>query len=270
MPLPSYIAANLVSQLQDIIATLETIYAANPLDPDKAAAVTIQVATAPSVSATTPAPTSPISGLYSGFVALFGAIPMLVSDLTGVDPSIGVGLLALARGLGRAMDPSIAAGAFALAADNAADPPAALPAWTANRVIDRANVAIVARLARSVFLAPYVEALVTQEYATRAEAITAKADCVSRFSREIDLCALGDDIGFAQSLLAMRDAAVEYLAQVIINSRPVIMVTTPEEIPALVAAWRIYADPSRAEELIARNDVKTAEFMPTTFEALAA
>jgi prophage DNA circulation protein len=270
MRYPSYIGANLISEAQNAVAALETIYNAHTVDPDKAAAVTVQVAIAPAVSSTTPAVTSEVTGLYAGFVGLYNAIPLLVSDVTGVDPSIGSGLLSLARGLGSAMDPADAVAAFALAADTAANPPTPLPAWTANRVIDNANAAVLSRLTRAVFLAPYVEGLVAQTYRTRADAITAKADCVGRFDRELELCGLSDDIDFAASLVAMRDAAVDFLAQVIINSRPVLMVSTPVYIPALLAAWRIYADPLRADELIARNDVKTAEFMPTTFEAQAA
>lgn len=270
MAYPSYVASNLVSEAQNAVATLEAIYNANTVDPIQASAFTLQVATAGAVSSTTPAVTSQVTGLYAGFAALFDAIPMLISDVTGVDPSLTAGLLALARGLGAAMAPSDAAAAFASAADNAADPEAPLSAWTANRVIDNANAALISRLARACFLAPYVEALVTQSYGTRADAVTAKADCVGRFERELDLCNLGTDIDFATALMGMRDAAVNYLAQAIANSKPVLTVTTPVYIPALLAAWRIYADPLQASDLIARNDVKTAEFMPTTFEALAA
>ena len=270
MPLPSYIAAHLVAEAQGVVATLESIFNVNSIDPAVAAAFTMPVATAGAISATSQAPTSIITGLYAGFIALYNAIPLLVSDMTGIDPSLPAGLLALARGLGAALDPSDAAAAFASAVDDAADPAPPLPAWVAHRVIDNSNAALLARMARSVYLAPYVEGLVRQNYATRSAAITAKADCASRFERELDLCALGDDIAFAGALLAMRDAAIDYLAQAIANAKPVLHVTTPIEIPALLAAWRIYADPLRADELIERNDVKTAEFMPTTFEALAA
>lgn len=267
MPYPSYIAANLVAELQDVVVTLETIYNSHNIDPTAAAAFSLQVATAPAISATTPASTSPISGLYAGFVALYNTIPLLISDVTGVDVSLSAGLIALARGLGAAMSPGDAAAAFAAAADAAADPAPALPAWTATRAVDAGNSAIVARLARSVYLAPYVEALVGQDYQTRADAITAKADCVGRFERELSLCGLSD-LDFAAALTDMRDAAVNYLA-LVIDARPVLMVTTPVSIPALLAAWRIYQDPARADDLVARNDVKVAEFMPVTFEALA-
>ena len=41
------------------------------------------------------------------------------------------------------------------------------------------------------------------------------------------------------------------------------------EAPLPAQWWRLYQDPTRAAELIARNDVPTVEFMPETFEALA-
>lgn len=271
MPLPSYIAANLVAEAQGAVATLEAIYNAHTIDPASAGAFTVAVATTPALSATTPAATTISVGLYAGFVALYNAIPMLVSDVTGVDPSLPAGLLALARGLGQAMDPGDAAAAFALAADSAADPDAPLSSWTANRVIDNANAALLARLARVVYLQPYVEALTAQTYLTRADAVTARADCVSRFGRELALCNLGDDIALAEALMAMRDAAVSYLSLAEINAKPVLSVTTPLPIPALAAEWRLYQTAGvHAVDLIARNAVKVAEFMPTEFEALAA
>jgi hypothetical protein len=270
MSLPSYIAADLVAEAQNVIVTLEGVFKAHPVDSVKSLAFTMPVATAPAVSSTTPAVTSPIMGLYAGFVALCNAIPMLISDLTGVDPSLPLGLLALARGLGSAMAPADAVAAFAMATDAVADPMAPLTSWTANRIIDNANAALIARITRTVYLAPYIEGLVTQTYGTREDAITARADCVGRFERELDLCAFGDDLDFAIGLTAMRDAVVNYLSLIIVNAKPVLSVTTPVNIPALVAAWRIYADPTMAADLIARNDVKTIEFMPTTFEALAA
>lgn len=272
MPLPAYIAADFVAEAQAIVETLEGVYSAHAIDAAKAAAFVLPVAVAPAVAATTPAVTAPVSGLYAAMKALWAAIPLLVSDVTGVDPSLAQGCLALARGLGQAMDPGDAAAAFALAADSAADPEAPLPGWTANRVIDNSNAAILARLSRAVYLSPYVEALVTRVYATRADAITAKADCVARFERELDLCGLGlgPDIAFADALTAMRDAAVDYLGQTIANAKPVLTVTVPLPVPVLVAAWRIYADPGRAGELIDRNGVRVAEFLQTTFEAMAA
>ena len=39
--------------------------------------------------------------------------------------------------------------------------------------------------------------------------------------------------------------------------------------PSTALAWRLYGDPARAEDLVARNRVATPLFMATNFEALA-
>ena len=70
MRYPSYIAANLIGQAQSAVAALEAIYNGHTIDPAKAAAFQMQVASAPAVSASTPAPTATLTGLYAGFVAL--------------------------------------------------------------------------------------------------------------------------------------------------------------------------------------------------------
>jgi prophage DNA circulation protein len=270
MSRPGWVLEGVVSGLQGVVAQLEAIYAANQIDSATAAAFTLAVATGPSISPTTPAPTSTVTGLYAAFVALYDILPALVSDVTGIDPSVGPGLIALAEGLAAAMTPSSASSAFALAADLAADAAAAAIGATDNRQAFAANAELIQRFTRFVFLSGYIEGLVTQSYATRAAAITARADCVQRFQRELELCGLSSDIGVANALTQMRDTAVAYLSQAIVNAQPVLTVTTPVQLPALFLAYRLYQDPTRASELIARNGVSCAELMPLTFEALAA
>lgn len=270
MSRPNWIAANVIADLQGIVATLETIYSTATLDPVQAAGFKLAVATAPAISATTPAATSDIVGLWAAMSALFNGIPFLVSDVTGVDPSVGPGLMSLAAGLAAAMDAHAAADAFAAAVDATLDPAPAPGGATPNRVADSDNGARLARFARHVYLSAYTRALVSSTFDTRAAAITARADSVGRFERELARCGGASDIAVAGALIALRDAAVAWLNAAIIDARPVIDVTTPTSWPALVAAWRLYQDPTRASELIARNVTPTVEFMPTTFEAKAA
>lgn len=268
MSRPSWIVANVVAGLQDIVAELETIAASNKLDATKAAAFSCLVASGPAPSLSVPAPTSSIAGIGNALVSLYNAIPIAVSDLTGVDPSIPVAAIAIARAIGGAMDASFAVAAFAAAADAQADAPPA-PTSTANRQVDANNAAIVARLARLTYLAPYAEALVSVVYGSRQDAITARADCVERFEREQELCVGAIDLAACDAMTKMRDACVAYLSQAIIATEPVITVQTNQSMPSLWCAWRLYQDPLRADDLIARNDVPTPHFMPTNFEALA-
>ena len=59
-----------------------------------------------------------------------------------------------------------------------------------------------------------------------------------------------------------------YLSSVITTLAPVIEVTTALRLPAIVMAYRLYQDPARAEELVARNSVRVPSRLPLTFEAL--
>jgi prophage DNA circulation protein len=63
--------------------------------------------------------------------------------------------------------------------------------------------------------------------------------------------------------------AVTYLTQVITNLKPVVLYEVNLSLPSTVLAYRLYGDPSRATELVARNRVGTPMLMPTLFEALA-
>lgn len=268
MSVPSWVLANVATGLQDLVATLETIASANALDPTLYAAFSMPVATGPAPSATVPAPTAPVAGLGDCFVALYNAIPSLVTDTAGVDPSVAVGLFALARGLGPMMAPASAVAAFAAAADAVADAPPS-PTRSANRIVDAANAAIVVRFSRAVLLGAYAEAIVRMTYVARPDAITARADCVERFERELALCAGWLDARLAHGLTAARDACVAYLSEAIINLKPVMTVSANIFLPSLWWAWRLYQDPTRAADLIARNDVAHASYMPVRFEALA-
>lgn len=267
MSRPNWLIETLASGLQDLVATLEAIATGNNLDPAKAAAVSAAIATGPAPSLSVPAPVKSVGGLSAGLVALYNVLPILVSGTTGIDPSVVPALFALARGIGAAMDPADAAAAFAFAVDNLPD---AAPATTAsdNRVTDAANRQIVARVSRMVLLAPYAEAVSAVAYATRPDGVTARADCVERYGREIEL-ATGPGAGLVSVRLAdVRDRVVDYLSRTITTLADVVPVTGNRSMPSLWWAWRLYADPTRAPELVARNDVAHPSFMPLAFTAL--
>jgi prophage DNA circulation protein len=268
MSYPSWVLANVVAGLQNLVATLEAIASSYALDPAAVALFKVAVATGPAPSATVAAPTADVPGLSNAFVALYNALPVLVTDTTGVDPSVAPGLAALALGLGAAMAPADAVAAFAAAADAIADAPPA-PTTSANRLADAANAQIVARLSRAVLLGAYAQAIVATSYPARPDAITTRADCVERFERELGLCRGALDAQLARGLTAARDACVAYLSEAIINLAPIMTVSANIYLPSLWWAWRLYQDPTRAADLIARNDVAHASYMPTRFEALA-
>jgi prophage DNA circulation protein len=53
------------------------------------------------------------------------------------------------------------------------------------------------------------------------------------------------------------------------NLAPVITVESNRIRPSLDLAWILYADPTRADELVARNKVRHPSFMPREITALA-
>lgn len=78
---------------------------------------------------------------------------------------------------------------------------------------------------------------------------------------------LGQPAVFALSTAASQTCA--YLVDLIGNLRPVVLVEAGRSYPSTRLAWALYADPARAEDLMARNRCGTPLFMPASFEALA-
>ena len=268
MSRPNWMVANVAAGLQDLVATLDSIATDSTLDAGKAAAVSVQAATGAAPSRSAPAPLATITGLSAGLVALYNTLPVLVSGTTGIDPSVVPAIFALARGIGGAMDPADAVAAFASAVDGLPDASAA-PTTAQNRIDDTANMQIVARVSRMVLITPYAEALTAVVYGSRQEGVTARADCVERFEREIFLSTGPGGGDMSVRLAALRNSAVEFLSRVVTTTAPIISVPAQRSLPSLVWAWKLYQDPTRAPELVARNSVPHPSYMPLRFEALA-
>lgn len=106
-------------------------------------------------------------------------------------------------------------------------------------------------------------------FADRPAGITARGEVAERFEAE-----LYDTTGAALAPLYvaienLRGAVIEWLTGTINNLAPVITVESAVIRPSLDLAWVLYADPTRAVELVARNQVRHPSFMPRKIEALA-
>lgn len=66
----------------------------------------------------------------------------------------------------------------------------------------------------------------------------------------------------------MSGRAVDLLSRQIADIAPIVTVTVPRALPSLWHAWRLYGDPTRADDLVRRNRVAHPSFMPERFEAL--
>jgi len=111
----------------------------------------------------------------------------------------------------------------------------------------------------------YAQAVIEIEYdtVTLAEsALSVLHDVMYQAAIEAQSAASTDAITVLHGLVA------DHLYQTALHAPDTIKVTRAREIPAALAAWQIYADPSRSTELVVRNGVSDPLAMPTEFDAL--
>lgn len=126
-------------------------------------------------------------------------------------------------------------------------------------------------LARVAALATVAEAAVRRVYVDRPSAVAARAALAEAVAAEVDRLSSLTPQPFAtiSRLVVLRDAAVAALTRRATTLAPVVTIAAPTALPALVWAWRLYRDPTRAPEIAARNRLSHPGFVPTRFEALA-
>jgi hypothetical protein len=134
-----------------------------------------------------------------------------------------------------------------------------------------AAAAIVPAIVRVSALASVIEVIAAIDYPDRPTAVAARNRLVEAVAAEIErLDSLDPAPGeIIAALSDLRDAAVAALKKRATSLAPVISVTSTAVMPALVWAWRLYGDPTRADEIVARNRLDHPAFVPLQFEALA-
>ncbi|MFG1332019.1 DNA circularization N-terminal domain-containing protein [Xanthobacter autotrophicus] len=125
-----------------------------------------------------------------------------------------------------------------------------------------------ARAMRLAVLAAYAEVLMASSFVDRPSGITARAQVAERFGAEMARCVGGPDAELFVALAGLRGQVCDYLTRLITDLAPVATVEAPRTMPSLWWAWRLYGDPARAEEIVARNRLPHPSFVPVTFEAL--
>ena len=78
---------------------------------------------------------------------------------------------------------------------------------------------------------------------------------------------LGDAAG--EALSGVIGTAVQSLTRIAADRAPLVRVETGVSLPSVVLAYRLYGDPERSAELVARNRVATPAAMPVVIEAVA-
>jgi prophage DNA circulation protein len=129
------------------------------------------------------------------------------------------------------------------------------------------NMQVSSTILRVAALISYCEAIANAALGDRRAAITLRAKVSNYFEAQLENLQ-SEQYDLYHSMIKLRDATVEYLSRAIIDLAPVVRVSAGNTMPSLFWAWRLYADPNRASELVARNVVPHPSFMPTKFEAL--
>jgi len=134
---------------------------------------------------------------------------------------------------------------------------------------EASNAAAAAQLVRLAALAALTDAVLRRTYPSRPEGVAARAMLSDYYAREIEQAAGADFADLYVALVEARGAAIDYLSRLIADLAPVITVEAPASMPSLYWGYRLYGDPNRGAELVARNAVRHPSFMPATFSALA-
>ena len=127
----------------------------------------------------------------------------------------------------------------------------------------------VARFARLVALAAYADSIASRPYSSRGEGVVARLEVTARMNAELELTVGAEDAELFVAIQALFGAVIDFLSALITDLAPLVRVELGRSMPSLWVAWRLYADPLRATELVERNGVPAPSFMPRVFEALA-
>lgn len=200
--------------------------------------------------------------------SIFDQTPDLLADQSTM-ASVPERVVAVARALGDAMPASTAVRAFEAVISDPSFSAAIAPSYpTKNLRAAAINDAAAKRTLRLAALAAYCEAIARITLSDRPSGITLRANVAEYFEVEVeDLPAA--EIELFHAVGTMRDAIIQYLSLTILDLAPVLTVEANLSMPSLFWAWRLYQDPARSSEIVARNLVQHPSFMPPSFEALA-
>ncbi len=195
----------------------------------------------------------------------FVALPIA---LTAEDPvalqAVASAVMTAATELVENMDPVVALPAMVAIVQST--PTETLPSeinesvW---RIAVATNQHLAHTLLRIAALTAYCEAVVRVTLGDRPTAITLRANVSTYFD-----ALPSEDFAIYNALIKLRDATIDYLSRAILDLAPVVKVHASLGMPSLFWAWRLYADPARSNELVARNRIEHPSFMPPVFEAL--
>ncbi|WP_316168614.1 MULTISPECIES: DNA circularization N-terminal domain-containing protein [unclassified Bradyrhizobium] len=131
------------------------------------------------------------------------------------------------------------------------------------------NAAAASRAVRLAAVIAYAEAILRTSFAARPDGVTARGEVAERFETEFYQTDGAENAALFVAIEALRDRVIDWLTRTIANLAPVITVESNRQRPSLDLAWILYADPTRADELVVRNAVRNPFLMPREITALS-
>lgn len=237
---PGFVVDQTTDAVQDSYAALEGIRTSGPVAAAESAVIRNQIQ------------------------AAFDAAPVDITDDQG---AIAANVVAFARAIGDAMPPDVAVHTFD-ALSQSAPVDVDTSTTTASGQALAANLIASYRNLRVAALAAYSEAIVRAKLPDRPSALTVRGNVAEYFEAEMDRIPAAE-ADLYNALAGLRNATVDFLSREVLNLAPVVTVSSNLTMPSLFWAWRMYGDPTRSSELVARNRVVHPSFMPMEFDALA-
>lgn len=190
--------------------------------------------------------------------ALAGSLGSLIRAPGGYAQSV-IGMIGALKGLARSPAGALTSyrGLFGYG-----DSQPVVRTTTPARVRQAANQSALTGLTRRAALVEAGRVASRVEIATYDEAVALRDDLAERLDDEAAGTLVSEPV--YQALTALRVALVRDLTARAITAPRVSRVTLPSTLPALVAAYRIHGDATRADELVARNGrlVRHPGFVP--------
>lgn len=258
---PGFVVAGAVRTVQTMAAALEAARVGLPLDPEAEPGIKLAIQALHDDAET---------------LARVGAVGDRIERTAYVAEAESATSAAIVERVGaivtdlreQALDQAQAATALASLMQFSGDLPT-VTILTASSRRQADNDAALAMLLEVAAAAEYAAAIAGVEHADRRSARQARADVAELIEDVLSRLAGPRAHEARLALVEVRDQAIAYLSQAIIDLAPVLAIEAHRALPALWWANRLYGDAGRAGELVARNRVVHAGFMPRAFEALA-
>lgn len=129
---------------------------------------------------------------------------------------------------------------------------------TPARIVQGDNRLSVQALVRRCALVEAAKASARIDYSSRDEALVVRDNLVARL--EAEAATSSDDVYLA--LVDLRTAVVDDIGARSVNLPRLATYTPQATLPAVVLAWRLYGDPLRDGEIVARNQIRHPGFVP--------